>query len=59
VLGGGKWSALCPSCYTPRERAPSTHFIGGLIGPRAGLDMVAKRQNLCPLPEIEPQASSP
>jgi hypothetical protein len=26
----------------PRERAPGTHFIGGWVDPRAGLDDVEK-----------------
>jgi hypothetical protein len=41
-LVGGKWSASCPSCFTPRERAPSSHWIGGWVGPRASLDNVEK-----------------
>jgi hypothetical protein len=28
----------------PRERAPGTHWIGGWMGPRAGLDTVSKRK---------------
>jgi hypothetical protein len=38
ALDGGEWSASCPSCFTPRERAPGTHWIGGQVGPRAVLD---------------------
>jgi hypothetical protein len=31
--------------HTPtREGAPGTHWIGGWVGPRAGLDMVSKRK---------------
>jgi hypothetical protein len=26
----------------PRERAPGTHFIGGLVDPKAGLDDMEK-----------------
>jgi hypothetical protein len=26
--------------FTPKERAPGTHWIGGWVGPRAGLDKV-------------------
>jgi hypothetical protein len=44
VLDGGEWSASRPSCLTPRERAPNTHWIGGWVGPRANLDMVLKRK---------------
>jgi hypothetical protein len=25
----GERSASCPNCFTPRERAPSTHLMGG------------------------------
>jgi len=40
---GGEWSASCLGRFTPRERAPDTHWIGGWVGHRAGLDAVAKR----------------
>jgi hypothetical protein len=33
ALVGGEWSASCPSCFTPSERAPSTHWIGGCAAP--------------------------
>jgi hypothetical protein len=44
VLDGGEQSASCPSHFTPRERAPVTHWIGGWVGPRAILDAVVKRK---------------
>jgi len=31
--------------FTPRQRAPGTHWIGGWVGPRAVLDAVVKRKN--------------
>jgi hypothetical protein len=34
------------------ERAPGTHWIGGWVGPRAGLDDVEKRKFLT-LPRLE------
>jgi hypothetical protein len=37
-LVGGDWSASRPRRFTPGERAPSTHWIGGWVGPRAGLE---------------------
>jgi hypothetical protein len=42
----GEWlaSRLCLS--TPGERAPGTHWIGGWVGPRTGLDDVEKRKFL-------------
>jgi len=30
--------------FTPREKASGTYWIGGWVGPGAGLDMVAKRK---------------
>jgi hypothetical protein len=41
---GGEWSASRPCCFTPGKRAPGTHWIGGWVGPRAGLDDVEKRK---------------
>jgi hypothetical protein len=46
ALVGGEWSASRPSCFTPEESAPSTHLIGGLVIPRAGLNNVRKRKFL-------------
>jgi hypothetical protein len=43
ALDGGEWSASRPCCFTPGERAPGTHWIGGWVGPRAGLDSMKKR----------------
>jgi hypothetical protein len=41
---GGEWSASSSGRFTPMERAPCTHWIGGWVGPRAGLDTVSKRK---------------
>jgi hypothetical protein len=30
--------------FTPRERSPGTHWIGGCLGPRAVLDAVVKKK---------------
>jgi hypothetical protein len=40
ALDGGEWSASRPGRFTPRERAPGTHWIGSWMGPRAALDAV-------------------
>jgi hypothetical protein len=45
-LDGRNWSASHPSRFTPRERAPGTHWIVVWVGPRAGLDMASKRKDL-------------
>jgi hypothetical protein len=42
----------------PREIARGTHWIGGWVDPRAGLDAMEKRKIL-PLPGIEPRPSRP
>jgi hypothetical protein len=44
ALDGGEWSASRPGRFTPRERAPGTHWIGGRVGSRAVLDTVVKRK---------------
>jgi hypothetical protein len=44
ALAGGKWSASRPGRFTPGETAAGTHWIGGWVGPRAGLDDVKKRK---------------
>jgi hypothetical protein len=44
ALGGGDWSASHPGRFTLSERAPGTHWIGGWVGPRVGLDAVVKRK---------------
>jgi len=31
ALDGSEWSALRPSPFTPGERAPRTHWIGGWV----------------------------
>jgi hypothetical protein len=40
ALDGGEWSISSPGCFTPRERAPVVHWVGGWMGPRAGRDAV-------------------
>jgi hypothetical protein len=52
ALAGGEWSASRPGRFTPGERAPSTHWIGGWVNPKSGLDDVEKRKFL-PLPGLE------
>jgi hypothetical protein len=40
--------------FTPWEKAPGTQWIGGWVGPRAGLDAVEKRKISCPCWESNP-----
>jgi len=57
ALDGSEWSASHPSCFTPRERAPGTHWIGGLGGPRAGLDAVVRGKIPSPYRNSNPRSS--
>jgi hypothetical protein len=52
ALDGGEWSASHPAPFTPRETASGTHWIGGWMDLRAGLDDVEKRKFLT-LPGLE------
>jgi len=47
VLDGGEWSASHTSHFTPREKAPSSHWLGVWEGPRAVLG-VGQREFLAP-----------
>jgi hypothetical protein len=44
ALDGGECSPSHPGLSTPRESALGTHWIGGWVGPRAGLDAVVRRK---------------
>jgi hypothetical protein len=46
ALAGGEWSASGPGCFTPKEKASGTHWIGGWVDPRAGLDTAENRKFL-------------
>jgi hypothetical protein len=52
TLGGGEWSASRPGRFTPGETPSGTHWIGGWMDPRAGLEDVEKRKFLI-LPGVE------
>jgi hypothetical protein len=43
ALVGGEWSASRPDRFTLGGKAPATNWIGGWVGPGAGLDDVEKR----------------
>jgi hypothetical protein len=42
ALVAGESSASRPGRFTPGEGAPGTHWIGGWVDPRAGLDTTEK-----------------
>jgi hypothetical protein len=39
-----EWSASRPCRFTPGGKAIGTHWVGGCVDPRAGLDAVEKRK---------------
>jgi hypothetical protein len=43
ALDGGEWSTSRPGCFTAGEIDPSSHWIGGWVGPKVGLDRLQKR----------------
>jgi hypothetical protein len=43
-----------PSCFIPGERSTGTHWTGGWVGPRGGLDAVVKRELPSPCLESYP-----
>jgi hypothetical protein len=47
TLDGGERSASRRGCFTPGEIALGTRSIRIWVGPRTGLDLVAKRRNPC------------
>jgi hypothetical protein len=52
------WVVSFTGLFTPRERAPGTHWIRGWVGTRSGLDCVEKRK-ISPLQELELPTSPP
>jgi hypothetical protein len=55
ALDGSEWPASRPGRFTPRERAPGTHWIGGWVGPRAVLYAVVERKIPSPRRESNPR----
>jgi hypothetical protein len=58
VLNGVQWSASYPRHFTPRERAPSTQWIGDCVSPRASMDMVVTRTISSPYWDLNPNHSA-
>jgi hypothetical protein len=54
ALDEGEWSASRSGRFTPRERPPGTHWIGGWVGPRADPGRGDEEKNSQPPPGIEP-----
>jgi hypothetical protein len=54
-----RWSASRPGRFTSRERAAGTHWIGGLVGPRASLDDIKRKSFTLPGLELRPLSRKP
>jgi hypothetical protein len=54
TIDGGEWLAPRSGRFTREETAPATHWIGGWVGPRAGLDTVSKRKIPSPYRDSNP-----
>jgi hypothetical protein len=50
----GEWSASHVCYFSAEETGPGTHPTEGTVGPRAGLDVVEKRNISCPYRESNP-----
>jgi hypothetical protein len=60
ILGnGGEWSASRPGRFTSRDKAPGTHWIGGWVGSRAGLDAMRNRKLPSSYRDSKYKSSSP
>jgi hypothetical protein len=59
ALDGGEWSASRPGRFTPRESVSVTHWRGGWVGLRAGLDTVVKKKIPSPCWNSNSRPSSP
>jgi hypothetical protein len=54
-----EWSAALSGRFTPRERPPGTHWLGGWVGIRARLDAVEKGKIPSPWQDSNPRSSNP
>jgi hypothetical protein len=54
-MGGSGQRHAPAACFTAGdERTPGTHWIGGLVGLRAGLDAGARRKSSAPVGDRTP-----
>jgi hypothetical protein len=56
ALAGGEWSASRSCRFTPGESATGTHWIGGWVGRRAGMDVEKRTFLTLPGHELRPLA---
>jgi hypothetical protein len=58
-MDGGELSASRHGRFTPRERAPGIHSIGGWVGPRVVLDTAVKKKIPSPCQDSNPPIIQP
>jgi hypothetical protein len=56
ALDEGDGQPHAPAALYPRGKDPGTHWTGGWVGPRAGLDTEVREKILLPLPGIKPRS---
>jgi hypothetical protein len=59
TLNGSNWSASYIGHLTPGKSLSSTHWIGGWLDPRAGLDATVKRKKSLPFSCLESNPGHP
>jgi hypothetical protein len=59
ALAGGEWSVSRSGHFTPGERAPRVHWIGGWVSLRTSLDDVEKILDPTGTRTPTPRSSSP
>jgi hypothetical protein len=59
ALDGCEWSASRAGRFTPKERDPGTHWVGGWVDSSAGLDAVVKRKIPSPCRDSNLRSSRP
>jgi hypothetical protein len=55
ALDEGEWSASRLGRFTSTEKVPGTHWIGGWVGARTGLDAAVKKKIPSPRRESNPR----
>jgi hypothetical protein len=58
ALDRGEWSASRPGRVLPRGKDPGTHWTGGWVGPRTGLDTEVRGKSSAPARDRTPIARS-
>jgi hypothetical protein len=58
ALAVGKWLASHPGRFTPGQKSPGNHWIGGWVGSSIGLNIADQRKISCSYWESNPDSST-